>query len=84
MAKATEKLSFKDTLNQVTDWLRYLTEFGFALILAFVMIDILFPGATGVVKNLGVVVGQFSKEGLSGLIALLLFLVLFRSKQLPK
>jgi hypothetical protein len=33
------------------------------LLLAFVIIDILFPGTTGVIKNIGVIVGGFAKEG---------------------
>jgi len=50
------------------------------LILALVIIDVLFPGSTTVVSNIGAIVGQFSTEGLSGLIALLLFLILFKNK----
>lgn len=72
--------SIKDAMSNVTDWLRAATELGLALILVFVIIDVLFPGVTGVVANLGVIVGQFSKEGLAGLVALLLFLILFKNK----
>ena len=70
-------LSVRDSMSNVTDWLRGATELGLALILAFVVVDVLFPGVTGVVTNLGLIVAQFSKEGLAGLIALLLFLILF-------
>lgn len=70
----------KDALSTMNGWLRDGTEVGVALILAFVIIDVLFPGTTGVVNNIGVIVGQFSREGLAGLIALLLFLILFKSK----
>ena len=72
----------KDSIAKVTEWLRYVTELGMTLILTFVIIDVLFPGATRVVANLGVIVGQFSKEGLAGLIALLLFLIMFKGKQI--
>ena len=71
-------LSVRDSMSNVTDWLRGATELGLALILAFVVVDVLFPGVTGVVTNLGLIVAQFSKEGLAGLIALLLFLILFK------
>ena len=71
----------KDSMSTITGWLQTFTEFGLSLILTFVIIDVLFPGSTGVVNNIGVIVGQFSKEGLTGLIALLLFLLLFKSKQ---
>ena len=72
--------SVKETLSTMNGWLRDGTEIGMAMILAFVIIDVLFPGTTGVVNNIGVIVGQFSKEGLSGLIALLLFLIVFKNK----
>jgi len=71
----------KDSIAKVTEWLRYVTELGMTLILTFVIIDVLFPNTTGVVANLGAIVGQFSKEGLSGLIALLMFLVIFKTKK---
>ena len=77
---ATAKDTIKDTMSSMTDWLRTATELGLTLILAFVIIDVLFPGTTGVVKNLGIIVGQFSKEGLAGLIALLMFLLVFKNK----
>lgn len=76
----TNKVSIKDTMSTMTDWLRTVTELGMTMILALVIIDVLFPGTTGVVKNLGIIVGQFSKDGLVGLIALLLFLIIFKNK----
>ena len=73
----------KETFTTLTNWLYRFTEFGFALILSFVIVDVLFPGSTGVINNIGIIVGQFSREGLSGLIALLLFLILFKNKPTP-
>jgi len=70
----------KESMETITGWLKSITELGLALILTFVMIDILFPGSTGVVANIGTVVGQFSQQGLTGLIALLMFLILFKNK----
>ncbi|MCK4742745.1 MAG: hypothetical protein KAT25_02870 [Sulfuriflexus sp.] len=72
--------SVTDAMSQLTGWLRTATELGLALVLAFVIIDVLFPGTTGVVNNLGTIVAQFSKDGLAGLIALLLFLIVFKNK----
>tara|TARA_B100000700_G_C15013187_1_gene842016 strand:- start:1080 stop:1304 length:225 start_codon:yes stop_codon:yes gene_type:complete len=72
--------SVSETISSISSWLRTVTELGVALILVFVVIDVLFPGTTGVVNNIGVIVGQFSEEGLVGLIALLLFLLLFRQQ----
>lgn len=77
---SSDKYSIKDTMSTMNDWLRTATELGLTLILAFVIIDVLFPGTTGIVKNLGMIVGQFSKEGLVGLIALLMFLIVFKNK----
>ena len=70
----------KETMTTVTDWIKVATELGISIILIAVIIDVLFPGSTKVVSNLGVIVAQFSKEGLAGLIALLLFLLLFKNK----
>ena len=73
-------ISVSETLSNVTDILRSVTQFGVALIFTAVIIDILFPGSTGLVANLSEIVKQFSEKGLAGLIALLLFLVLFKPR----
>ena len=70
--------SVKDAITTVSTWLKTVTEFGITVILALVVIELLFPGFTGIVENIGAIVAQFSSEGLVGLIALLLFLLLFR------
>jgi hypothetical protein len=72
--------SYKDVIPKVNEMLGPIVELGITLILAFVIIDVLFPGTTGVVNNIGTIVSQFSSEGLSGLIALLLFLMIFKKK----
>ena len=72
--------SIKEAIATIIGWLRSLSEVGIALILAFVVIDVIFPGTTGVVENIGEIVGQFSEQGLVGLIALLLFMMLFKQK----
>lgn len=72
--------SAKESISTVTDIIQTATQFGMTLILALVMIDVLFPGSITMVSNIGAIIGQFSKEGLSGLIALLLFLILFKNK----
>lgn len=70
--------TFKDILRTINEWLKVLTEFGLSLLLAFVIIDILFPGTTGVIENIGEIVGGFAKEGAVGLIALLIFLLVYK------
>ena len=71
---ATVKSLFKN----VQEWLMTLTELGFALILVLVVIDILFPGVTGIAKNLSDIVGSFASEGAVGLVALLIFLLIYK------
>ncbi len=70
--------TFKEVFGTINGWLKDIVEFGVALILAFVIIDVLFPGTTGVIDNIGEIVGSFAKEGVVGLIALLLFLLIYR------
>lgn len=77
---AASKDILRETMTSMTDWLRTATELGLSLILVLVIVDVLFPGTTGVVKNLGMIVGQFSREGMAGLIALLMFLLVFKGK----
>ena len=57
--------SVKEAISQVSDILQIVIQFGMTLILAFVVIDVLFPSTTGVIKNIGAIVGQFSKEGIA-------------------
>lgn len=77
---AAAKDSLKETISSMTDWLRTATELGMSIILVMVIVDVLFPGTTGVVNNLGIIVSQFSREGMVGLIALLMFLLVFRGR----
>jgi len=69
---------FKDIIQDINGWLKVLAEFGLSLILVFVLIDILFPGTTGIINNLGKIVESFAKEGIVGLIALLIFLLIYK------
>lgn len=68
----------KSLFKEIREWLMTLTELGFALILVFVVIDILFPGVTGITKNLSDIVGSFSNEGAVGLVALLIFVLIYK------
>ena len=56
-------------------WLKNFTDFGVSVILAGVVIDILFPTSDLVLSGLGKTVSQFSDKGLTGFIALLLFVI---------
>jgi len=68
----------KNVLDSVSGWLKALVDFGLAVILVFVIIDILFPGTTGIIGNIETIVGAFSDKGVVGLIALLLFMLVYK------
>ena len=70
----------KGTLNAVSGYLRSIRDFGLRIIVALLVVDVLFPGSTGIVRNVGATVGQFGANGLAGLIAVLLFLLLYKNK----
>ncbi len=70
--------NIKATLSSATGWLKSLTEFGLTIILAFVVLDILFPGSTGIIGNINGIVSNFAGNGVTGLIALLIFLLIYR------
>ena len=73
--------SYKDIIPKVNDMLSTIVDFGVTLILLLVVIDVLFPNTTGVVSNISIIVSEFSREGLAGLIALLLFLMVFNRQK---
>ena len=61
-------------------WLKNFTDIGVSVILACVVIDILFPASNLVLGGLGKTVGEFSDKGLTGFIALLLFVIIWQKK----
>lgn len=60
---------------------RATTQLGLTLIVTFLVIDILFPGSTGMVANVGAVASSISERGLAGLVALGLFYVVYSRSQ---
>lgn len=72
--------SIRDTVKSATGWLTDIFNFGVAIILLFVVVDILFPGTTGLVENVGEIVSAFATEGVVGLIALLVFLLIYKQR----
>ena len=44
--------SIKEVIGRATSWLKMLADFGVMLIITFIIIDILFPGTTGIIENL--------------------------------
>jgi len=72
--------AIQSTIDKMSGWLKIATELGVSIIMVAVVVDILFGGTTGVTANIGTLVGQFSKEGIAGLVALLMFLIIFKNK----
>lgn len=70
--------NIKATLATANGWLKSLTEFGLTIVLAFVVLDILFPGSTGIISNISELVSSFAGNGVTGLIALLLFMMIYK------
>ncbi len=69
---------FMAVLNTVGGYAKSVTDFGLTVIVALVVVDVLFPTSTRIIENIAIVVDQFGDQGVAGLIALLLVLVLYR------
>lgn len=67
-----------ESMNTLTGWLGDAVRLGLGLVGTFLVVDILFPGSTNVVANLGKAVESFTSQGLTGLIALIIFMVIMR------
>ena len=72
--------NLQETINTVGGLLRLITDFGLRVIVALLVVDVLFPGTTNMVRNVSGIVGQFGNNGVAGLIAVLLFLLLYKNK----
>ena len=72
--------NLQETINTVGGLLRSITDFGLRVIVALLVVDVLFPGTTNMVRNVSGIVGQFGNNGVAGLIAVLLFLLLYKNK----
>ncbi|MEE9466018.1 MAG: hypothetical protein V3W14_10645 [Candidatus Neomarinimicrobiota bacterium] len=67
----------KETIDDVSGWLKSIIEFGLGIIMVFVVIDILF-GTTWIIGNINDIVASFADKGVVGLIALFLFMLIYR------
>ena len=71
--------AIQDWIDTLVSWLKALVEFGLALAVVFLVIDILFPGQPiGIVDNVTGLVNIFVENGVVGLIALLFFLAIYQ------
>lgn len=69
---------FKASINNLNGWLKSITDLGLTIILVLLVLDILVPGSTNLIANIASVVANFSANGVTGLIALLLFLMIYK------
>ncbi len=67
----------KETIEDVSGWLKSIIEFGLSIIMVLVVIDILF-GSDWIVGNINAIVASFADKGVVGLIALFLFMLIYR------
>ena len=67
----------EQVIAKVSNMARAITQLSVTLIVTFLMVDILFPGSTGMAANVGAVASSLSEKGLAGLVALGLFYVVY-------
>lgn len=72
--------SIKGTFDTVSGLVGTITDLALRLIAALVVVDVLFPGTTGIIENIGQLLDQFGENGLGGLVAVLLFLLLYKNR----
>lgn len=72
--------SIKGTFDTVSGLVGTITDLALRLIVALLVVDVLFPASSAISENIGTLVGQFGDNGLAGLIAILLFLLLYKNR----
>ena len=70
-------MNINDTLGYVTSTLKGFVSLGMALIVTFLVVDVLFPGTTHIISNVTGLVNSFVGHGIVGLITLIFFVALF-------
>ena len=71
----------KGTFDTVGGVVGTITDLALRLIAALVVVDVLFPGTSGIIENIGLLLDQFGENGLGGLVAVLLFLLLYNKSK---
>jgi len=69
-------MNINDSLSSVTSALNGVVGLGMALVVTFLVVDLLFPGTTNIVSNVAGFVNSFISQGLVGLITLIVFVAL--------
>jgi len=67
-------------LDQITGWMKQLTDLFVSLIMIGVVVGILFEDTFGVIDGIGRLMSKFGDNGLAGLLALILIVVWYQKK----
>ncbi len=70
--------TLKETFGTISSWIIDIVEIGLSLALVFLVIDLLFGPKTQVVTNLSTLINSFVSQGVVGLIALIIFLAIYK------
>jgi len=70
-------MNIDGALNSVTGIAKGVIALGLSLAAVALVVDLLFPGTTNIVGNVGTLVNSFTSNGLIGLISLIIFVALF-------
>lgn len=65
-------MNLDSALGTIGGWLKSVISLGLTLVVTFVVVDVIFPETTNIVGNVADLVGQFTDQGLTGLITLII------------
>ena len=70
--------ALRETFASISSWIIDIVEIGLSLALVFLVIDLLFGPKTQIVANLSNLINSFVSQGVVGLIALIVFLAIYK------
>ncbi len=71
-------------VRKIQQWLDALGSVAASLVLVLVLVDIMFPGSSGIVANIGSLLDDLSVEGRYSLVAIFLFLLVHHHWRLTR
>ena len=70
--------TIRETFTNITSWIGDIIEIGLSLAILFLIVDLLFGPLTKIVDNVASLVDSFVSQGVVGLIALIIFLAIYK------
>ena len=70
--------TLRETFESINEWIKDILEIGLSLALVFLVVDLLFGPVTKIVEHLSGLINSFVGQGVVGLIALIIFLAIYR------